>query len=377
LNVAQEQLRRLGIGGWLIADFRGSNVVFSDVWGHRHTTRRAFYWIPAEGEATLLVHAVDAGSYPEHNRSFTDRREMVAAIADLVAPHQRVAMEYSPLGELPAISYADAGIVELVRSLGPEVVSSAEVHQYTFARWPEGGLDSHRETAAHLVRIVGEAFEHAGGRLGRVNEYEIQQFILDRFAAAGLNTYSPPIVAVNAHSGDPHFAPTEANAQAVGPGDWLLIDLWARAGESLYGDITWVGYAGGRVPEEHRRVFETVTGARDAAFSAIEEAFARGEPLAGWQVDQVARRYIAERGYGAYFKHRLGHSLGRQVHAGGVNLDDFETHDTRPLIPGIGVTIEPGIYLPAFGVRSEVDVYIGEDGPVLTTAAQREVVRIG
>src|SRR5262249_11699644 len=202
---------------------------------------------------------------------------------------------YSPLGELPAISFADAGIVELVRSLGPEVVTSTEVHQYTFARWPAGGLESHRATAAELVATVKAAFDHAGAHLGRINEYEIQQFILARFDAAGLNTNTPPVVAVNGHGSDPHFTPREDNAVVLRPGHWLLIDLWARAGDSMYGDITWVGYAGAEAPEEHRCVFETVVGARDAGLAAIEAAFARRAPITGWQVDHVARPHIAAR----------------------------------------------------------------------------------
>ena len=206
------------------------------------------------------------------------------------------------------------------------------------------------------------------------------EFIRSRFREEGMEAPDGPIVAVNEHGADPHFDPTPANSHAITWGDWVLIDLWARmeGAENMYADITWTGCVGDTVPSEHREVFEVVVGARDAAVAAIAGHFEQGRNPQGWEIDKVARDYIGDAGYGEYFSHRLGHSIGREVHGNAVNLDSWETHDTRRLIPGIVTSVEPGIYLPGkFGVRSEIDVYISEDGPVVTTAIQREPVMIG
>jgi Xaa-Pro aminopeptidase len=274
----------------------------------------------------------------------------------------------------------DAGTVELVRSLGVEVVSSADLVQFATQRWTAAGLASHRRASDAISRIVLEAFEAIGQGLSTgISEHDIAALILSRFNEAGLITSHGPVVAANAHASDPHFAPAPEASVAFERGDWVLIDLWAREpdDDGIYADITWVAYVGDRVPPKHQEVFEVVTGARDAAADFLAARIGSGGNAQGWEVDRVAREHIANAGYGEYFTHRLGHSLGREVHAGGVNLDSLETHDTRTFLGGLGFTIEPGVYLPEFGVRSEIDLYIGPSGLEVTTPVQREVVLIG
>ena len=227
---------------------------------------------------------------------------------------------------------------------------------------------------------MGEAFDYIGDNIAAgVTEFDAAEFIRNRFMEEGMIVTDGPAVAVNEHASDPHFDPTPETSVQIRRGDWVLIDLWTRLPDdhAMFGDITWTAYVGEDVPPKHREVFDIVTGARDAALAAIQAAYDEGgAPPRGWEVDKVARDYIESAGYGDYFNHRLGHSLGREVHSNAVNLDSWETFDTRELIPGIAVTIEPGIYIPEFGVRSEIDVYISESGPVVTTPPQREIVRI-
>ena len=311
---------------------------------------------------------------------FVSRLDMTARLSAMLAGAERIAMEYSPYGAIPRVSKVDAGTLEAVRDLGPEIVSSADLLQFATQRWSEEQLGSHQEAADKLGRIVHDAFRHIGASLpSGLTEHDVAEYIRGRFAEEGLESEDGPIVAVNAHASDPHFEPTEESSALIAAGDWVLIDLWGRLrGEStMCADITWTAYVGGSVSETHQRVFDAVIGARDAAVKELTDAFADQRPLQGWQVDKVARDHIAAAGYGEYFSHRLGHSLGQEVHGNAVNLDGWETHDTRLVIPGIAVTIEPGIYLPEFGVRSEIDVYIAEDGPRVTTEIQRSVVLLG
>lgn len=376
----QAWLREHEVDAWLAYDFHQINPIFGEVFGaDRFTTRRAYVLVPASGEPELLLHFVDQNCFPAGaNRTlYRDRRSMIDLLAGRLGGLRRVAMEYSPRGELPTIAYVDAGTVELIRSLGPEVVSSADLYQTAFGTWTADQLASHERAAAWLVRIVGEAFAFIGGGLGEIGEWEAREFIRRRFAETGLETEHGPIVAVNANSGNPHYEPSPESSRTIRPGDWVLIDLWAREPAGYYADITWVGYAGESAPDGHQAVFRAVTAARDRGFDAIREAFAEGRYLAGYEVDRAARDFLDAAGYGEHFSHRLGHSLGRQVHANTAHLDDLETRDTRKLVEGLGFTIEPGVYLPEFGVRSEVDVYFDQNGPRLTTAAQREIVPIG
>lgn len=380
---AQEYLSSQRISGWLLYDYREMNPVFWDTVGHiPNVTRPCWLWIPADGAVTLLVSYVDRGRFAHLSVAttvFVSRQDMTQRLAELLSGTSRVAMEYSPQGALPRVSRVDAGTLELVRGLGVEVVSSGDLLQHATQLWSEVQLQSHLDAAGKLTAIVKDAYAHIGDALASgPSEHDVAEFIRRRFVEEGLEVTDGPVVAVNEHASDPHFEPTPENAAAIGSGDWILIDLWSRlTGEdTMFADITWTAYVGESVPASHQSVFDAVVGARDAAVAELEEAFAAGRVLQGWEVDKVARDYIARAGYGDYFNHRLGHSLGGEVHSNAVNLDGWETHDTRQIVPGVAVTIEPGVYLPEFGVRSEIDVYISESGPQVTTEVQRSVVLI-
>ncbi len=380
---ARDHMAGRCIDGWLLYDYRGVNPIFWETVGPiSNVTRPCWLWIPAEGEPTLLVAYVDQGRFGHLGVAatlYSGREEMVSRLEALIDGARQVAMEYSPAAELPRISRVDAGTVELVRGLGVDVVSSADTVQYAAQRWTAGQLRSHQVAADALGVIVGQAFDHIGGNVARgITEFEVAEFINARFLEEGLVVTDGPVVAVNEHSSDPHFEPTADRTSVIRRGDWVLIDLWSRlpGADSMFADITWTAFVGEAVPERHQRVFDAVTGARDVALGEIDGAFREGRALQGWELDRAARDFIEQAGFGGHFNHRLGHSLGREVHGNAVNLDSMETRDTRELMPGIAVTIEPGIYLPDFGVRSEIDVYIDEDGPRATTAVQREVVLI-
>ena len=383
IHDAQEFLAGENVPGWLIYDYLGCNPVLAQVApASGHVTRPVFLYVPASGSPTLLTHHVDAGKFAEAGVDaivYSSRVTLESALRDTLAGVASVAMEYSPRNSLPRVSRVDAGTVELVRSMGPDVISSADLMQYATQRWSPEQLASHRRAADTLGRIVNEAFDRIGQRLADgVTEFEIAEFIRRRFKEEGLTTADGPIVSTNAHCSDPHYEPAAEGSSVIAPGDWVLIDLWAREDTpgSVYADITWTAYVGDNPPERCREVFDIVLGARDAALSFLKDSHAAGEPIQGWQADDVARRYITDRGYGDYFTHRLGHSIYHTVHGEGVNLDNFETHDTRRIIPGVGFSIEPGIYLPEFGVRSEIDAYMGEDGPYASSPVQRNIVLI-
>jgi Xaa-Pro aminopeptidase len=377
---AQEFMRSRRIPAWLLYDYRGSNPVFEALVGRvGHVTRPAWCLVPRDGEPQFFAHHVDAAKFLALSapvQVFASRREMAGELRRALQGTHAVAMEYMPIGALPRASRVDAGTVELVRSLGPRVLSSADLFQYATQRWTLEQLASHRDAARKLTDIVHRTFAYIRDASPRPTEWEAAEFIRAEFAHERLVTTEGPTVAVNEHASDPHYDPSPAITRRIQPGDWVLIDLWARGPgpDDIYADITWVGYAGKNIPAEHRRVFDAVIGGREAALEYITVGFAKGRRVQGWQVDQIARRYIAKAGFGKFFTHRLGHSLGRTVHGDAVNLDSWETRDTRQLIPGLGVTIEPGIYLPRFGVRSEMDVWLGERGPEVTTPQQRKVV---
>jgi Xaa-Pro dipeptidase len=378
---AQEFLSQEQLPSWLIYDYRHSNPIFwQAVTPSGHVTRPCFLYIPAVGMPQLLVHHVDAGKFAESGIDqlvYRNRQTMLEYLRQLLSDISTVAMEYSPQNELPRVSRVDAGTLELVRNLGVEVVSSADLMQYATQRWTPAQLDGHRRAADALGHIVGEAFDYI--RRQPLNEYDVADYIRRRYKEMGLVAADGPIVAANEHSANPHYEPAPEGSHIFQPGDWVLIDLWAkeRDGDAVYADITWVACIGNRVPERHQQIFDIVVGARDAALKYLEGSFRQGMAVQGWQVDAVARQYIEERGYGPHFTHRLGHSISYEVHGEAVNLDGFETHDTRRIIPGIGFSIEPGIYLPdEFGMRSEIDVYMSESGPYASSPVQREVVLI-
>ena len=378
------------LDGWLMYDFRGSNPIARSVTGINDPgiTRRWFCYIPAEGLPTWLVHRIEASHFanlPGEVRTFTDWEELHRELGEILAGSHRVAMEYSPFSAIPYVSRVDAGTVELIRSLGVEVVSSADLVQLSEARWTDDQFAGHLESARLILEIKDEAFEWLGVRLRDqvpVTEYDVQRFMMDRFDAEGLRPGHPPIVAVNEKASDPHYYPTADQHQPIQPEDCVLIDLWAK-GESpdaVYADTTWVAYAGDNPPQRYLDVFEIVREARALAVSFIRESFGAGDVVYGYAVDDLVRSYITQRGYGEFFIHRTGHSIGTEIHGNGVNIDNLETRDERALIPGICFSIEPGIYLPKFGVRSEINVFIADltpEGVIVTTLpAQEEVLML-
>lgn len=389
IHEIREALGAASLDGWLFYDFRVSDPLAYRILGLDErgiSTRRWFYFVRADREPCKLVSAVEAHRLdPLSGKSIVYRSadEMRAGLARMLAGAKRVAMDYSPNCAIPYVSRVDAGTLELVRSLGVEVVSAADLIQRFEAVLTQDQLASHHRAAAHLRGIVDETFAEIARCIGaraRCDEHSIQSFVIGRFAAHGLTTAEPPIVAVNAHGADPHFAPSARDPAPVGRGDFVLLDLWAKEpnDDSIYADFTWVAFVGDSVPEEHARVFSIVAQARDAAVDLIQHRVANRMAVTGREADRAAREVVETAGYDANFLHRTGHSIGREVHGTGANLDSLETDDHRALIANTCFSVEPGIYLPGrFGVRSELDITI-EDGraAVSADAVQREVIPV-
>jgi Xaa-Pro aminopeptidase len=361
-----------GIDGWLFYDFRGSDplayrVLLLDP--GRHVTRRWYYWIPATGEPVKLLHRIEPhvlDELPGQAQQYVSWEQQRTLLSSLLRGRRRIAMQYSPLNAVPYLARVDAGTIDLIRSFGLDVVTSADLVQRFEAVWTDRQLESHRYATDALRRIVDEAFAHVGSSIvkGReLTEYGLQQFILARIHDAGMTTSSAPIAAIDAHSADPHYGPVKSDSAAITRENLLLIDLWAKQTEpgSVYGDITWTGYTDKQVPAKQRMIFDHVRRGRDAALSFVREQVASGQFPFGWEVDDVCRNVIRDAGYGDFFVHRTGHSIGEEVHGNGANIDNLETQDGRRLIPRTCFSIEPGIYLPReFGIRSELDVYVSE-----------------
>ena len=410
-NLADLQafMRDQRIGLWLVYDFRGSSSVLARLLpppagSRRWTTRRVLLAIPAAGEPRILVHAIDAAQFEFTSKSrdvYLAWPELQTWLSGQIETHgPRVAMEYSPGNALPVVSVTDAGTIDLARALGAEVVSSANLIQHCIARWSAAALASHEWASREVARVKDEAFVMIRDRLAAaapVSERDVQQLILQRFAAAGLTT-DEPVVAVNEHSADPHFEVAHAGSSPINPNDWVLIDLWARragAGggargnaapteDNIYSDITWVGFAGrdSDIPSKHREVFDAVKQARDASVDLAQQAYRKKQQLQGWQLDDAARNVLIASGHERHIRHRTGHSLsaGPMVHGLGVNLDNLETHDTRDILPGVGWTVEPGLYFPGpggFGVRLEINMHACPTrGPVVTSCVQDRIVTL-
>jgi Xaa-Pro dipeptidase len=384
--VAQRYMQIHGIDGWLVCDFRGSNDVMWQLLGARaSTTRRAFLFLPRTGRPEALVHAVDRPQLDpllcDDVTYYLSWRDMEDWLKGRCASRKTLALEYSPECAIPTMSIVDAGLVERIRSFGSELVSSADLYQSVLATWDDESLQSHLEAVEEVVASLTGALHLVRSRVEAsvaVTEYDVQAYLMDQFDKRHLETDDPPIVAVNENSGNPHYEPNEHQHSRIERGDWLLIDLWARqpGPGNVFADITWVAYVGRDVPRRFQEIFAIVAGARDSVVQALKEAWAHGVVLAGWQLDDVARSYIEQRGFGQYFVHRTGHSIGpgENLHALGVNLDNLETHDSRQVLPKVGFSVEPGIYLPDFGVRTEIDVFMDPaDGPRVTTPIQTTI----
>jgi Xaa-Pro aminopeptidase len=315
---------------------------------------------------------------PGEKLLYSSWTEQVECLRRMTAGLKRIAMQYSPLCAIPYVSMVDAGTVELVRSLGLDVVTSAELIQVFEARWTEAQLASHLEAGRRMDRVRSEAFALIRERTRNaapLTEVEVKDFFRRRYAEEGLVVDHGPIVGVNANSSDQHYEPTEETTSPIRSGDWVLLDMWAKLDrpDAVVYDITWTGYCGDQPTDEMRRVFATVIGARDAAIRCVQQAVEAKRDLRGFEVDDAARGVIAGAGYGEYFVHRTGHSIGVEVHGNGANMDNFENHDERRVIPWTCFSIEPGIYLPHFGVRSEIDMFVGDDDARVTGEMQREL----
>ena len=384
----QEALRDLQtVDGWLFYDFRGSDPLAYRVLlleQTRHVTRRWYYWIPATGDPVKLLHKIEPhvlDELPGQAQYYVSWEQQRLLLASLLRGRRQIAMQYSPLNAVPYLSRVDAGTIELIRSFGLEVITSADLVQRFEAVWTDEQLESHRYAVDRLRRIVDDAFAHVAYCLHHeraLTEYDLQQFILSRIHDAGLTTSSAPIAAVDAHSADPHYTPPESGSSPITRDNLVLIDLWAKQTfpGSVYGDITWTGYSAKQVPVRHRMIFDYVRRGRDAALSFVQEQVLAGRFPCGWEVDEICRKTIQETGYGDFFIHRTGHSIGEEVHGNGANIDNLETQDGRRLMPRTCFSIEPGIYLPGeFGIRSELDVYVSErEAVVYGLPVQTELV---
>ena len=389
LDEIADALAEAGLDGWLFYDFRMSDPLayrILELPENGIATRRWFCYVPATGKPIAIVSAVEAhrlDALGAEKIVYRSHHEMLAALGAALKGARRIAMDYSPGCAIPYVSRVDAGTVEIIRAIGVEIVSAADLIQRFEASLTREQLASHHRAARALRAIVNETFSEVGRLISDANpvsEVSIQEFVMSRFEAQRLATYAPPIVAVNEHSADPHFAPAREHDRAVRRGDFILLDLWAKeaGADSIYADFTWVAYVGDEIPAEHARVFEIVARARDAAVELVQARVAAREPVNGREADRAARAVIEAAGFGESFVHRTGHSIGREVHGAGANLDSLETLDDRMLIDNTCFSVEPGIYLPGkFGVRSELDMTI-ENGRAMVSGEprQREIVAI-
>jgi Xaa-Pro dipeptidase len=386
LAAIQSALRERNIDAWLFYDHHHRDPIAYRVLGLPNglmVTRRWFYVIPAKGEPLKLVHKIEAGhldTLPGAKYLYSGWQELFDQIKKVLAPYRDVAMQYSPNNLVFYVSLVDGGTLELIRGLGKNVVSSGDLVAQFEATWTEEQVKTHFAARDAIDAITDEAFQEIGRQVrhGGTTEYKIQQWFMEAFRRENLVTDDPPIVAVNANSGNPHYEPHAENSAPIREGDVVLLDVWAKQDKpgAVYYDITWMGFVGQSPPDRMREIFKVVTGARDAGVKTVLGAIAEGRRIAGWEVDRATREHIKKAGFGDYFIHRTGHSIGTDVHANGANMDDLEIHDERQILPNSCFSIEPGVYLPEFGVRSEVNVLVRPKAAEVTGKIQREIVII-
>jgi len=385
LTAIQKALRERNIDAWLFYDHHHRDPIAYRVLGlpaGLMVTRRWFYLIPAKGEPTKLVHKIEAGhldTLPGTKRLYSGWQELFDSMKGLLASHRDIAMQYSPNNLVFTISLVDAGTVDLIRGLGKNVVSSQDLVAEFEATMNDDQIGTHYAARDIIDRLTAEAFQEIGRRVrnGGSYEHEIQQWFMDAFKRENLVTDDPPIVAVNANSGNPHYEPSAKKPVPIREGDFVLLDVWAKKNTlgAVFYDITWTGVVG-KPTDRQREIFKVVSEGRDIGVKTVLDAVSAGRPIAGWEVDRAVRAHIKKAGYGDYFIHRTGHSIGTEVHANGANMDDLEIHDERRILPNSCFSIEPGIYLPEFGVRSEVNMLIRSGSAEVTGKIQREIVTI-
>jgi Xaa-Pro dipeptidase len=386
LPAIQSALRERNIDAWLFYDHHRRDPIAYRVLGlpqNLMVTRRWYYLIPAQGEPTKLVHKIEAGhldSLPGKKLQYSAWQELFENLKSMLAAHRDIAMQYSPNNMVFVVSVVDGGTLEMVRGMGKNVVSSADLVALFEATLTDEQIRTHYEARDLVDAITAEAFKEIGRRVrnGGTNEHQMQQWFMEAFARENLVTDDPPIVAVNANSGNPHYEPGAERSAPIREGDFVLLDVWAKKNTpgAVYYDITWTGFVGKAASERQRKIFEVVRGARDAGVAKVKSAISAGKRIAGWEVDRAVRDYINQAGFGEYFIHRTGHSIGTEVHSNGANMDDLEVHDERQILPNSCFSVEPGIYLPEFGVRSEVNVLVRPKAAEVTGKIQSEIVII-
>jgi len=395
VTAVQRALEAEGLDGWLLYDFHGLNPIALDVTGVARqgghlATRRWYYLIPASGAPRKLVHAIESETLahlPGTTERYAGRAALEAGLKRMLDSMRtsgrtpRLAMEYSPGCAIPYVSRVDAGTIELVRENGVDISTSADLVQRFAAVWHDAEILTHNAASLKLYRIKDRAFEAIARRTRDATpttEYDIQQLMVDWFAEEGLVSDSPPNVSAQENAGNPHYLPTEDRSRPLRRGELVLLDLWGKLDRpgSVYADITWVGFTGRDVPEPMTRAFDAVAAARDAGIALVQTRIRADKEVRGFEVDRAASAVLRQAGYGDQILHRTGHSLGESVHGTGVNMDDYETHDDRRLLPGTGFTIEPGIYFKEFGVRSEINMVVGPHEATVTGPIQSELVNL-
>ena len=386
LAAIQTALRERNIDAWLFYDHHHRDPIAYRTLGlpaSLMVTRRWFYVIPAHGEPSKLVHKIEAGhldSLPGNKRKYAGYQELFDELKSMLSGYRDIAMQYSPNNSVFTLSLVDGGTIDLLRGLGKNIVSSADMVALFEATWTEEQIQSHFAARDSIDSIVAAAFQEIGRRVrnGGAKEHEIQQWFMESFARENIVTDDPPIVAVNANAGDPHYGPGAEHPVAMREGDIVLLDVWGKKNTpaAVYYDITWMGFIGTAPSGRMQEIFHIVRDARDAGIKSVLDGIGSGRRMAGWEVDRATRDCIKKAGYGDYFIHRTGHSIGEDIHANGANMDDLEIHDERQLLPNSCFSIEPGIYLPEFGVRSEVNMLVREKSAEVTGKIQREIVNI-
>jgi Xaa-Pro dipeptidase len=390
ISVIQQAIKEAGFDGWLFYDFHNRDAIAARVLKmdtNRFASRRWYYYIPAEGTPQKLVHAIEpwrCDHLPGDKHIYLPWQQQQQLLKDILADSKQVAMQYSPNNAIPYVSIVDGGTIDLIRSFGVEVVSSANLVSIFESHLSMEDFESHKEAAVVMQMVKDEAFKEIGRRIKAGEsclEFEIQSYMHDMMRENGMKWEDGPVVAVNEHAADPHFEPTADNSVQMKEGDLVLIDLWAKKAKpgSIYYDVTWMGYIGTEIPEKIVTIFNVIRDARDAGLELIKQRFAAGEDVMGWEVDDAVRKVVADAGYGEYFIHRTGHNIAEEVHGNGTHIDNLETKDERKIIKGSCFSLEPGIYMPEekIGFRTEIDPFVTDEGNVAVEGPiQTEIIKI-